>query len=210
MSRQRSQQPLCCLSQSETCPQIYRQRRNDQSSNEAPVDRSGALPSFYQCPEQHDQEHRERKHLERKTRQQDVVRCRWVPLVGVGNPDQSSSRDLNECRRDVANDEDPEDKLRRHWCIFSSIDADHDGDERVDGRGEEDRCDNDEEVLSTSVYANTVEARYSYLDHKPRHRVRILLAREYAKGVTNNLHRSPHDHGAKVPCAMAQEQNEMG
>jgi hypothetical protein len=151
VSRQRSQQPLCRLSQAETRPQIYRQRRNDQSSNEAPTDRSRALPSFCQCPEQHDQEHRERKHLERKARQQDVVRCSRVLLVGVGDTDQSSSRYLNECRRDVANDEDPEDKLRRHRRVFSPVDADHDGDERVDGCGEEDRGDDDEEVLLPSA-----------------------------------------------------------
>jgi hypothetical protein len=45
----------------------------------------------------------------------------------------------------------------------------------------------------------------SHLDHEPRHRVRVLLAREYAKGVSNDLHRSPHNHGAEIPGAMAQE-----
>jgi hypothetical protein len=121
---------------------------------------------------------------------------------------------LYECRRNIANNEDPEDEFRRHWRVFSPVDADHDGDERVDGRGEEHRCDDDEEVLLPSARASHVDserkAKKSHLDHKPRYRVRILLAREYAERVSNDLHHSSHNYGAEIPCAMAQEQNEMG
>jgi hypothetical protein len=169
MSRQGCHQALCSLCQAKTCPQVYRQRRNDQSSNEAPADRSRALPSFYQCPEQHDQEHRERKHLKCQTRQQDVVRCSRVFLVGVSYANQSSSRDLDECRRDVADDEDPENKLRRHWRVLSSVDADHDGDKGVDGRGEEDRCDDDEEVLLPSARASHVSLAQTNLTWTTNH-----------------------------------------
>jgi hypothetical protein len=147
MSRQRRHQALCSLRQTETRPQIYRQRRNDKGSNEASADRSRAVPSFYQRPEQHDQEHRKREYLKCKTSQQDIVWCRRVLLVRISYPDQSSPGDLYNRGCDIANDEEPKDQLRWHWRIIPAIDADHDGNEGVDRRREEDRRDHDEEVL---------------------------------------------------------------
>lgn len=87
MCRQTRHQALRGLCQTEACPQVYRQRRNDKRSNKAPADRSRALPSFYQGPEQYDQEDRKRENLESKTSEQDVVRCRRVLLVGISDAD---------------------------------------------------------------------------------------------------------------------------
>ena len=87
MRRQTRHQTFRSLRQTETCPEVYRQRRDHESSNKAPADRSRALPSFYQRPEQYDQEDRKRENLERKTSKQDVVWGRWVLLVGISDAD---------------------------------------------------------------------------------------------------------------------------
>jgi hypothetical protein len=49
----------------------------------------------------------------------------------------------------------------------------------------------------------------THLDHKPRNRVRILLARQYAERISDNFHRGTYDDRAEVPGAMAQEQEKM-
>jgi hypothetical protein len=49
----------------------------------------------------------------------------------------------------------------------------------------------------------------THLDHKPRNRVRILLARQYSKRISNNFHRGAHDDRAEIPGPMAQEQEKM-
>lgn len=209
MRRQTRHEALRSLRQAETCPEIYRQCRNDKRSNEASADRSRALPSFYQRPEQHDQEDRKRKHLEGKASKQDVVRSRRVLLVGIRDANQSSSRNLDDRSGNIANNEDPEDQLRWHRRVLFAVDTDHDGDEGVNCRREEDGCDHDEEVLllsSISTFANIRAALESaHLDHKPRNRIRVLLARQYAERIPDNLHRRAYYNRAKVPGAMAQE-----
>jgi len=181
MRRQTRHQALRSLCQTETCSQIYRQRRNDKRSNKASANRSRALPSFYQRPEQHDQEDRKREHLEGKASKQDVVRGRRVLLVRVSDADQSRSRNLDDRGRDIANNEDPEDQLRRHRRVLFTIYADHDGDEGVNRRREEDWRDHNEEVLFWSSVLKPkqitkVTLEQAHLNHKPRNRIRILLA----------------------------------
>jgi len=157
MGRQRRHQAFCSFRQTETCPQVDRQCCNNKRSDEASANRSRAFPSFYQSPEQHDQEHCKREHLECKASEQDIVGCCWVLLVRISHADQSSSCDLNDRRCNIANDEDPEDQLWWHWRILSAIDADHDGNERVDCCGEEDWRDHDEEILHLLAFANVIE-----------------------------------------------------
>lgn len=213
MCRQSRHQALRSLRQTETRPEIYRQCRNDKRSNKAPAYRSRALSSFYQRPEKHNQEYRKRKHLEGKSGKQDVVWSRRILLIGISDADQSSSRNLNDRGRDVADNEDPEDQLRRHWRVLPAVDADHDGDEGVNRRREEDRRDHDEEVLllsSVLTFTDTkATSERAHLNHKPRNRIRVLLARQYAERIPDNFHRCAYDDRAEVPGAMAQEQEKV-
>lgn len=148
MSRKRFHESFRRLRQTETCPQIHRQSRNNERNDETPAYCCRALPRLDQCPKQNDQEDREREDLERQTSQEDVVRRCGIFAVRIGYADQCCAGDLDNSRNDIAYDEDPEDELRRHGRVFSSVDSvDHDRYESIDCCGEEDRCDDNEEVL---------------------------------------------------------------
>jgi hypothetical protein len=155
MSRQGRQQALGSFSQPKASPQVHGQRRDDQGNDKTSVDRGRTLSGFHQSPEQHDQEDGKREHLEGESRQENVVGCRRVLLVGIRHSHQSRACNLNNRRHDVAYDEDPKDELWRHRRVFSPVDCDHDGSERVDRRREADRRDDDEEVLFNSLLANS-------------------------------------------------------
>lgn len=49
----------------------------------------------------------------------------------------------------------------------------------------------------------------AYLNHKPRNRIRVLLTRQYAERISDDLHRRAYYNRAKVPGTMAQEQEKM-
>lgn len=49
----------------------------------------------------------------------------------------------------------------------------------------------------------------AHLNHEPRNRIRILLARQNAERVSDDLHRCAYNNCAKVPGAMAQKQEKM-
>ena len=74
--------------------------------------------------------------------------CR-VSAIRIRDPDQRGADDLDDCCDDVAGDEYPEYELgaqRRVRCAVGRV-VDEDGEHGVDGRCEEDRGHDDEEVL---------------------------------------------------------------
>ena len=114
----------------------------------------------------------------------------WILVMGVGSADQCGTGDLNNGGDDVGRDEDPKKSSRRQWRILSADPVDHDSDESVDGRREEDWCDDNEEVL----------------DHKVRNRVGVSLGRQATEYISDDLHDGPDNDCREIPCSMFQRQ----
>lgn len=85
MCRKVLHQSFCSLCQPEARPEIDRQSGDDQSDEEALVDFDWARTGFEECPAESCKEYCEGEDLESEAGQEDVVWCRWILLVRVGD-----------------------------------------------------------------------------------------------------------------------------
>lgn len=144
------QQPLCRLCQPEACPQINCQGSHENTGSESWTDFSGAGSSFQKDPDEHNQKDSEREDLESETGEQDVVVCFLVAIsIGVGCANQSGASHLKKGSHDIAAYEAPQDEFRRQRSVFSTVEIGQCGSDCVDGCAEENRSDDNTEVLDS-------------------------------------------------------------
>ncbi|KAJ8112176.1 hypothetical protein OPT61_g5397 [Boeremia exigua] len=145
---------LCRLGQPKADAQINEQHREPERRVESLACRleRDATGAPNEETEQNDEDEKGNG-LEHQACQQDVIWIRWVPAVGVGDSDQCGPYDLDHCRDDVARDEDPENQLGAERSVAGAVwgGADQDGEHCVNGGCEEDRCDDNKEVLDHEV-----------------------------------------------------------
>ena len=101
---------------------------------------------------------------------------------------------MDDGSNDVTGDEYPKNYLRRERRILPANTIDHDADDGIDGGGEKDWGNNDEEVLNNEIDDG----------------VRVDLRREDAENIADDLHGGAKCRGGEVPCAVLKEEEQVG
>ncbi len=144
-------QPLRRLRQAKARPQINQQRRPHQRHRERPHPAHHHLPRAPQENPQQHEKHPKGEYLERQTAQKDIIRRGRILPVTLGRADQRGAGNLHDRRDDIASNETPENQLGIGGRELPADGGDEDAEDGVDGGGEKDGRDDDEEVLHDEV-----------------------------------------------------------
>lgn len=127
--------------------------------------------------------------MEGEAGEEDVVWGGGGGAIALCGADESAPGDLDDGRDDVAGDEEPEDGFGRERAVLPAERVDEDGEDGVDGGGEEDGRDDDEEIFDDEV--DDV--------------VWVFLRAQEAEDVPDYLHERAHGQWRKVPGPVAEE-----
>lgn len=149
--------PFGRLGHAEDGPHIDEQTADDEGTAEAHqpalARARGRLPSPSQEHGEQDEEDEKTEDLDAQTGQEDIVARVRAFGVTFRFPDQGGARHLGKGGEDVTGDENPDDlpsaEPQRTQVLAQR--GDERGERRVDGSGEKDGRDDDEEVLDYEV-----------------------------------------------------------
>lgn len=135
---QRPLQPLCRFRQPKARAQIHQKSSRTQRHRERPHRRGGDLANAVKEDGEEDDEDQEGEDLEGQTGEEDVVGRGRVFAVAFRLADTGGAGDLDDCGDDVADDEDDEEGAGGEGRVLPADGVDEEGEDGVDGGGEED------------------------------------------------------------------------